>query len=438
MFKNQVVVVPFLPMPLHGTDDPVLVRRILDFSLYLDSLGTTGLESYNSLLRDTIKAHILENPFLVDHLSAGAALPVSSLSHEQRLFTLSSWVSLPASLPILPREDEARMVHLLLSGISSKFELRLDVNPGVDRSLSTPSEARSETVALILGGSNAAKLSASMAKSGFRTTTITSPGWAISNSSVSTILPSITEQCADLSSEVPAIFYMLDNSCFKNADVDGELSAIKKLEDGKYHVVGELVVTPEVSMGAVVSNIMKMVQACGNRRIYIITPLPRYLNASCCQDESHCTHLKEGGGAGLRICCNLHRIIIFLKNQFREHHACVVVNTGDVLSGTINAAPTDVLAATASWGAVHGPDSAYDLMAEDLLHRIQTAGRLKRPREDAARSLADGDQRSRGFSFSDGVMTRPRVSGGGANRFGERSASFPSNRGRGGTSTSYY
>jgi len=37
MFRNQVYVVPYLPMPLCGTDDPNLVKLIMDLSMWMDS-----------------------------------------------------------------------------------------------------------------------------------------------------------------------------------------------------------------------------------------------------------------------------------------------------------------------------------------------------------------------------------------------------------------
>ncbi len=72
---------------------------------------------------------------------------------------------------------------------------------------------------------------------------------------------------------------------------DGTLSPIAKLADGGFHVVDEIVVVHEAAMAAAVNNIKHLLTVCGDRLVIIVcTPLPRYLNLSCCDDVSHCIH----------------------------------------------------------------------------------------------------------------------------------------------------
>ena len=137
-----------------------------------------------------------------------------------------------------------------------------------------------------------------------------------------------------------------------------------------------------------------------------MTPLPRYINTLCCSDDTHCLHINNPGSA-IRLCCALHRLIVHLRSKLREYPNCVIVCTGDLLSGRENAAPSDVLAATADWGAVHGLNEAYERIANQLLTRFRTHTSLKRQREDTSSS---GNQRSRGNSFTDGSPGPPAVS----------------------------
>jgi hypothetical protein len=58
------------------------------------------------------------------------------------------------------------------------------------------------------------------------------------------------------------------------------ISAISKLKDGDFHVVGEIVVVHEVTLAAAVTNLKRIILACGERRVIIITPGPRYLSPS--------------------------------------------------------------------------------------------------------------------------------------------------------------
>jgi hypothetical protein len=51
MFKYTVHVVPFLPPPLSGTNDPELVRSMVDFTIYLEKVVKWDLSSYYDKLQ---------------------------------------------------------------------------------------------------------------------------------------------------------------------------------------------------------------------------------------------------------------------------------------------------------------------------------------------------------------------------------------------------
>jgi hypothetical protein len=59
-----------------------------------------------------------------------------------------------------------------------------------------------------------------------------------------------------------------------------------------HHVPGELVVVHEVTLAAAVTNLKRLLVACGDRMVYIITPGPRYHGIPCCCSGDHCTHLQ--------------------------------------------------------------------------------------------------------------------------------------------------
>jgi len=110
----------------------------------------------------------------------------------------------------------------------------------------------------------------------------------------------------------------------------------------------------------------------------------------------------------------------------------VVLSTGDILCGKTGAAPSDVLAATADWGTVHGPQFSYDLIAAYRLERIRLETRSKRARDSEDNGAARGAQRSRGLSFTDGVNSRSRTAPGTTLRFREQLISYPINPRSGG------
>jgi hypothetical protein len=73
----------------------------------------------------------------------------------------------------------------------------------------------------------------------------------------------------------------LDNSSFCCANIYGQLSPISRLDDGWFHVAGEIAVFHEVIMAAAVINPKHILMVCGDRQIYAITPGPRYCISTC-------------------------------------------------------------------------------------------------------------------------------------------------------------
>ncbi len=56
-------------------------------------------------------------------------------------------------------------------------------------------------------------------------------------------------------------------------------------------MIGEIVVVHEVTLAAAVTNLKRIIPACGDRKVIIITPGPRYLSQPCSCTAGHCTHL---------------------------------------------------------------------------------------------------------------------------------------------------
>jgi hypothetical protein len=204
--------------------------------------------------------------------------------------------------------------------------------------------------------------------------------------------------------------YGLDNCCFMEADGDGFTNKIRRMEDGMYHVVGELVVAPEVTLAATVSKLRRLINSCGDRDVYIITPLPRYVNAACCDLPAHCTHRGIPENT-LKLMCDLFRLRNFVQKRLEDLPRVTVVAAGDLLVGSKLAAPSDVMEATEDWGAVHGPNSAYSRMALNLIDMLkssnkQCAGERKRLRTDSMDSgPPSGPSRARSNTGSGSIIS---------------------------------
>jgi hypothetical protein len=249
----------------------------------------------------------------------------------------------------------------------------MDTHPNLSRDSaifspgSTP--AVEDRTALFIGTSNADRLANSAASLGIITETVTSGGWILNTDAITAILPQVTAYCASLPAEAPV--YCLDNSSFCSANADSQLSPISKQKDRI--VVGEIVVVHEITLAAAVTNLKRIILACGDRRIIIITPGPRYLSQPCCCSNEHCTHLLIPE-SGLKMMSDLSRLHLFLQRRLSSSPNVVVVPAGELLVSKKAASSEEMLSAFSSWGTVHGTTASYTRMALTLVdcHFIKT------------------------------------------------------------------
>ncbi len=119
----------------------------------------------------------------------------------------------------------------------------------------------------------------------------------------------------------------------------------------------------------------KIIKLCGNRRIYILTPLPRYILVPCCEDDSHCINLVVKD--------DITRQGVFdIMDEFEmigkavsiKFSSCTVINTGDLLAGKSGATRHEILdAMIAHWisDPVHGTKTGYSKLAMTLAERVE-------------------------------------------------------------------
>jgi hypothetical protein len=206
---------------------------------------------------------------------------------------------------------------------------------------------------------------------------------------------------------------------------------VKLAADNKFHVVGEIIVAHEITMAAAVANLKRILAVCGDRKVYIITPLLRYINEACCRDAGHCTHRSIPDSA-TKLLLDLGRLHRFIESRLSSFPLYEVIPAGDLLAAKHGASASEVLAAYSGWGAVHGSGAAYTRMALTLVDKVLTGsfktadGSGKRKRSESGSS--SGSHRSTaGSSRHSGGDLLPGFNRGGSRgggRGGSR-GSFP-------------
>ncbi len=295
-FNNTVHVVPFMPPPLCGTNDQDLMRGMLDIARWIERLQKWELNDYLSELN----LHILtagEGPELTEMVTTRHKMLKSFEAYNDRVYMCHGWDGLQQNLPPMNERAKKVLINALMLDLSTSFKWKLDVDPSLESSPSSlpANSARLsvDTVGLVIGGSNAKRLVSAIADKGKRVNSITCGGWTITKESVDALIPVLQAKLAELDPSVPVVIWCLDSACFRTLTADGDLKSISKSStDGKYHVTGELMVTPFSLLNNTLKEIDRIVTVCKKHEVWVVEIVLRFLLVACCDEQLHCRKAK--------------------------------------------------------------------------------------------------------------------------------------------------
>ncbi len=133
----------------------------------------------------------------------------------------------------------------------------------------------------------------------------------------------------------------------------------------------------KITMATAVANLKRILAVCRDRKVFIITPLLRFINDACCGDAGHCTHRLIPDSA-TKLLLDLGRLNRFIESRLSSFPQCEVIPASDLLAAKHGASTTEVLAAYSGWGAVHGSGAAYTRMVLTLVDKV-LSGNFKKP-----------------------------------------------------------
>jgi len=383
LFQGSATVVPFIPPPIFGTNDTSLIMAISDVTNWLDSVQSGSFMDYNSALRAQIRASIWEKDSestqgeSIEFPPHKLIFPDNVGLHNDKIFELPGEPDLPKSLPPMSAESESALYKPLFTGLNVLFKWDIDTSPIISRDNLSPSQTLQarQVPSIMIGGSNANRLREAMVLMGKEVADITSGGWSLTPANLQTVKCLIQAEC-DTKPDSPVIIYGLDNSCFMCLTAAGQLTPItRSSEDNKYHVDGDLAITPTILLKPMFDTLSEIVSICGARIIYILTPLPRYVLVPCCFKDSHCANLVVKDDATRQVVLGLmdelDQVCRLVKTKFPT---CKVINTGDLLAGKDGASKLEVLdAMIANWmtDPVHGDKAGYARVAVKLIEKME-------------------------------------------------------------------
>jgi hypothetical protein len=294
----------------------------------------------------------------------------------------------------MDQESERILVGELMENLAGVFKWALDTKPDMSRDsdvrcavASDPARPRADVI--LMGGSNCQRLHTTFAEMGVSVETISSRIWAINTKAVDICLNSLIPLLARSDPSIPIVLWGLDNMCFRAENEEGNLTRIVlDPTDGQHHVVGDLVVAPFGLLQTMVRELKRLLAACGDREVWILDVLPRYLIVHCCDNQAHCVNVRRDGRSGTEACKKILTDLAELNALLAAHLTSgnvKMIATGDILTGIKNATSGQLMDCMySSWNtdAVHGEKVAYTRIGLGLLDIV----RKDPPREDSSSS----------------------------------------------------
>jgi hypothetical protein len=119
----------------------------------------------------------------------------------------------------------------------------------------------------------------------------------------------------------------------------------------------------------------EIIKLCGNRRIYILTPLPWYILVPCWEEDSHCVNLVVKDDATRQgVFDIMDELEMIGKAVSIKFSSCTVINTGDLLAGKTGATRHEILDTMIThWMSdpVQGTKTGDSKLAMKLAERVE-------------------------------------------------------------------
>ena len=284
------VVLPCPMLLMCGTDDPSLIRSIIELSSWFSSvLGeelcfvADALKESSRLLADGHEK-TYSHPYRV-------MLPVDFSSDLKTKWECVG-LNLPGGSPPISPEAEEVVIKILVGLLSNRLGLRLDCCSILNREV--VHSAHGENRIVIVGSSHADRTGdALIRKGGFTVKKVIMPAWRAIKAKIPPMLEWLKMAMVDKPEDSLVVFQLLNSSLFLARTDDGGLSPAKRGQDGIYHVEGESTLAPKDFQYGVFQMKKPLIDAVGNRNVVIISPIPRFLMRACCDNDNHIPNIRS-------------------------------------------------------------------------------------------------------------------------------------------------
>jgi hypothetical protein len=226
----------------------------------------------------------------VGHVRAMETCSMGTMRSLDHVVTFCSNSTRPVTFKGLSKDLHCELLGTLLSLIFENFRACLRPEEYLVRAdVENPESENREQKVLLVGASNLSHSLPYFTDPSLSFVDITQPGWIASPENIK----KLREQLETIAIEsVGIVFDLLGNSSVRYEQFDSTTTLPFK-SNGRFHFGGKVVTTPKDIFKKVVESVIPILKTKGNTPCVIVPPLPRYLFSRCCNDESHCTNVKE-------------------------------------------------------------------------------------------------------------------------------------------------
>ncbi len=153
------------------------------------------------------------------------------------------------------------------------------------------------------------------------------------------------------------------------------MSPLKKMPEAGpgYHAVGELIIAPDRSLCNPISNLKRLVTACGDWAVFIISPIFRFVLFPCCDTVGHMSNFNDPDYVK-NLLKDLNRIRLLLRSNFPSQ---TVVDGMELICGAgFNLEKAESAARVAKiTDPLHPSGHTFAKMALNLLEAMVPSGK---------------------------------------------------------------
>jgi len=289
--RGGLISIPGVPILIGGTQDRFATRQIIEFGAWMRTTGESFLVKTWVKLVETIMEDCYGGTYLVE--KSKPLLPDLIRNPTSfRTWVSEGWAS-PRGVQPFTEQIETELIALLIKELNDLFNVGLGRSPSHSRLIEdTP---KGPLGFLLVGGSHTKREGDQLAERGFNVVTCSRSGWRPVKGLIADMAAKLENALKMTSGNTVIVCHMFDNVTYMCRTEDGGDLPIWQYPNGEFHVQGDLVLASKERLNMFFRNSLPILKQLEGKKVIFITPLPRYLYNSCCNNEDHAPNRTDIG-----------------------------------------------------------------------------------------------------------------------------------------------